>query len=225
MQNRVRPPRAVSYLCPGLLSHEESFMNPANMNKRNKRRVAIALYHRDRLSLGANRAKLGFEAYHWGILVMPKQSTSSTSRRTRRRHPLKCNAYDATDLPIIDPITRQDSNPNLEWFFRPQHGIDPSATGRLIGRVIVGKLPPTTTDSDIDALLGKVPLPVKDASPPESCVTWAIRALGSLQAAGLAWQFDLDEFRDWALAYGDRCMANMGPDHVYEFPRQPLAVG
>jgi hypothetical protein len=59
------------------------------MMTRNKRRVVVALYHRDRLSLGDNRKRLGYEAYHWGILIMPKKP------RTGGR--LDCNAYDATD--------------------------------------------------------------------------------------------------------------------------------
>ncbi|KAM5358063.1 hypothetical protein ACJZ2D_015638 [Fusarium nematophilum] len=142
---------------------------------RNKRRVVIALYHRDRFSLGDNRTRLGYEAYHWGIIIMPKHPINGRD--------LDCNAYDATDIAVIDPKTRRDLNPNLDWFFRPQHHIDPSATGRLIGRII-------------------------------SCVTWALGALSVLQASGLAWSFDVGQFQDWALAYGDQCMASPSPDNV-----------
>ncbi|KAM5349299.1 hypothetical protein ACJ41O_005806 [Fusarium nematophilum] len=173
---------------------------------RNKRRVVIALYHRDRFSLGDNRTRLGYEAYHWGIIIMPKHPING-------RH-LDCNAYDATDIAVIDPKTRRDLNPNLDWFFRPQHHIDPSATGRLIGRIIVGKLPKHISDSTVDALLAEVPLPTKNASPPQSCVTWALGALSVLQASGLAWSFDVGQFQDWALAYGDQCMASPSPDNV-----------
>lgn len=182
---------------------------------RNKRRVVIALYHRDRLSLGDSRTRLGYEAYHWGILIMPKRHQAKLPSTNR---PQDCNAYDATDMTALDPKTGHDLNPNLDWFFRPQHHIDPAATGRLIGRIIIGKLPKHVADSDIDRLLAEVPLPIKDASPPQSCVTWALDALSALQTAGLAWSFDGDQFKDWALDYGHRCMADMSPDNVCEYP-------
>ncbi|CAH0056352.1 unnamed protein product [Clonostachys solani] len=177
---------------------------------RNKRRVVIALYHRNRLSLGNNRPRLGYEAYHWGILIIPRRSLEA------RRLPL-CSAYDATDFSVIDPKTREDLNPNHDWLFRAQHDIDPSATGRLIGRIIVGKLPNHVSKSNLDTLLADVPLPAKDASPPQSCVTWALAALGALQNAGLAWSFDIKPFQDWALAYGDRCMVDLGLSNVCEY--------
>lgn len=177
---------------------------------RNKRRVVIALYHRGRLSLGDNRQRLGYESYHWGILIMPKHP------REGHRLPLS-SAYDATDILVIDPETHEDLNPNLDWFFRTQHDIDPSATGQLIGRIIVGKLPNHVSKSNLDTLLADVPLPAKDASPPQSCVTWALAALSALQNAGLAWTFDIEPFKDWALAYGDRCMVNMGHSNVCEY--------
>ena len=186
------------------------------MVTRNKRRIVVALYHRDRLSLGDNRKRLGYEAYHWGILVMPKKPPRTDGRPG-------CNAYDATDITVTDPKTRRDLNPDNDWFFRPQHHINPSSTGRLIGRIIVGKLPRNVADSDIDNLLAEVPLPVKDASPTQSCVSWALGALSALQASGLAWSFDVGQFRDWALAYGDRCMANLGADNVCEYPITPPA--
>ncbi|CAG9989566.1 unnamed protein product [Clonostachys byssicola] len=124
-----------------------------------------------------------------------------------------CSAYDATDILVIDPETHEHLNPNLDWFFRTQHDIDPSATGRII----VGKLPKHVSKSDLDTLLAGVPLPAKDVSPPQSCVTWALAALSALQNAGLVWSFNIESFRDWALAYGDRCMANMGQSDVCEY--------
>jgi hypothetical protein len=178
---------------------------------RNKRRVVIALYHRNSHSLKENRAKLGYEAYHWGVLIMPKETRND-------RHHHHCNAYDATDMAVIDPKTGENSNPHMDWFFRPQHDIDPFANGRLIGRIIVGKLPKNVTGDEIDKLLAAVPLPVRDADPRQSCVTWALDALSTLQASGWAWGFDIGQFKDWALAYGDQCMANMGSDNITQYP-------
>src|SRR5688572_962341 len=110
------------------------------MLTRNKRRVVLALYHRGRLSLGDNRARFGYEAYHWTILITRKHTHS------------KCNAYDAADIATLDPTTGDDLNPNRNWVFRAQHDIDPAANGKLIGRVSVGKLPKGTSDDTLDAL-------------------------------------------------------------------------
>jgi hypothetical protein len=49
---------------------------------------------------------------------------------------------------------------------------------------------------------------------------WAIGALEALQMASMAWDFDLDEFKGWTLAYGDKCMANMGMTNLCEYPRR-----
>lgn len=181
------------------------------MRSRNKRRVVVALYHRNKLSIGDNRTRLGYEAYHWGILIMPKASSGDD---------LICNAFDATDMVVVDPETRQNLNPNHDWFFRAQHDIDPAATGRMVGCIIVGKLPKNVSDSTIESLLGEVPLPVMNASPPQSCVTWALGALSSLQDAGLAWKFDVGTFQDWVLAYGDQCMTHLGSTNICEYPRR-----
>lgn len=193
--------------------HGSSLPNTKHLSKgkmSNKRRVVIALYHRGGLSLGDNRQRLGYESYHWGILIMPKHPPEG--------HCLPpCSAYNATDNIVIDPETHEDLNPNLDWLFRTQHGIDPSARGQLIGRIIVGKLPNHVSTSDLDTLLAGVPLPSKDASPPQSCVTWTLAALGALQNAGLVWNFDIETFRDWALAYGDRCMIDMSLSNVREY--------
>lgn len=176
------------------------------MRDRNKRRVAISLYHRGHLSLGDNRTRLGYSAYHWGLVVMSKLPS------------VECDTYDAADIPMLDPTTGEDRNPNRDWIFRrPQHDIDPAANGRLIGRIIVGKLPNKVSVSHIDSLLGRVPLPKKDVSPRESCVTWALAALNALQDEELAWKFDIAVFQDWTLAYGDECMKQLGQNNVCEY--------
>lgn len=190
---------------------------------RNKRRVAIALYHRNKLSLGESRVALGHGAYHWGVIVMPKPERRANLRPSATvvstdNQPL-CDAFDATDAIVMDPETGRNLNPSLDWYFRAQHGIDPFANGRLIGRVIVGKVPKHFSDSTIDSLLANIALPVKDASPRQNCVSWTLDALSSLQAAGIARTFDVDQFKTWALAYADECMANLGSNNVCEYPQ------
>lgn len=176
---------------------------------RKKRRIVIALYHRNRLSLGENRVNLNHSAYHWGILIKPKLPDADGR--------VACNAYDATDMSVTDPVNHVDLNPNHDWFFRAQNQIDPNAQGRLIGCIIVGKLPKHLSDATVEEMLRDVALPVKDASPRESCVTWALEALSAFQREEWAWQFDTDEFKDWALNYGDQCMQNLGKENVCEY--------
>lgn len=176
---------------------------------RNKRRIAVGLYHRNKLSLGEHRTKLSYDAYHWGILIRPK-FPDENGRVT-------CNVYDATDMSVTDPVNHVDLNPDHDWFFRVQNQIDPNAQGRLIGCVIVGKLPNHVSDVAVEEMLRHIPLPVKDASPRESCVTWALAALHAFQRQGWAWQFDMAEFKDWTLSYGDECMKNLGEENICEY--------
>lgn len=58
----------------------------------NKRRIIISIHHRDQFSLGEHRTRLGHAAYHWGILIQPKNPKGSDS-----------DAYDVTDAAIVDP--------------------------------------------------------------------------------------------------------------------------
>jgi hypothetical protein len=42
--------------------------------------------------------------------------------------------------------------------------------------------------------------------PQQSCVTWVVNAIRALQKQGWAWEFELDQFKDWALSYADERM-------------------
>ncbi|KAE8148038.1 hypothetical protein BDV25DRAFT_159097 [Aspergillus avenaceus] len=106
----------------------------------NKRRVMVTINHRDRLSLREHRAQLGFAAYHWGILIQPKNTKGSDS-----------STYDVSDAAMPDPHTRVDHNPNRDWIFRPKHRVNAELSGRLLGRVMVGKVPNNVPDAHIEA--------------------------------------------------------------------------
>jgi hypothetical protein len=173
---------------------------------RNKRRVIVTIHHRDELSLGHHRERLGHEAFHWGILIAPKKSRGSD-----------CNAYDVSDGVTPDPESRQDLNPERDWLFRSKEQVDPTRSGRLIGRVLIGKVPNRITDAEIKNILAAVPLPVKNAAPAQSCVTWVLAAIRALQDAGIARQFDVNQFIAWALTYADYCLANLQPGNFYDY--------
>lgn len=172
----------------------------------NKRRIIISIHHRDQFSLGEHRTRLGHAAYHWGILIQPKNPKGSDS-----------DAYDVTDAAIVDPLTRQNLNPNHDWHFRPKVGVNPHNSGRLLGRVMIGKMPNNVTNADIEHILRSVPLPVKNASPEQNCVTWTLAAIQALQQYGLAEAFDKDQFMLQALQCADRWAQNPNPQNFYNY--------
>ncbi|KAG8411440.1 hypothetical protein J3458_015499 [Metarhizium acridum] len=157
--------------------------------------VTVALYHRDHLSKGHFRRVFGYEAYHWGIIVMPETSQGRD-----------CNAYEATDASEINPITFRMNNPHMDWWFCEKEHIDPELSSKLIGRIIIGQIPENVSDPQLHDFFFSVPLPVKNTNPQQSCVTWTVDAILALQEQNWAWKFDIEPFKDWALAYADERM-------------------
>src|SRR5204863_513885 len=96
--------------------------------------------------------------------------------------------------------------------------VDPIRSGRLVGRVLIGKVPNHTTDAEIQATLAAVPLPVKNATPAQSCVTWLLAAIQALQNARIAREFNINQFIAWALTYADYWLVNPKPDNFYDYP-------
>ncbi|OAR00394.1 hypothetical protein LLEC1_06872 [Akanthomyces lecanii] len=165
--------------------------------------VTLALYHRDSLSHGSSRRIFGYEAYHWGLLFTPTSAIPAAAAA-----PLY--SFDATDASDIDPVTFRLGNPSMDWWLRAE--TRPAPNPKLLGQLIVGTLP---SDDDnlaggdggwfgrLEAVLEEVPLPEKNTHPQQSCVTWAVAAVGRMQAQGWVPAFDLQVFKDAALAYAD----------------------
>ncbi|RSL63552.1 hypothetical protein CEP54_005151 [Fusarium duplospermum] len=135
--------------------------------------VALALHHRDNFSRGRSRKVFGYEAYHWGIIVMPEPSEGQD-----------CYAYDATDASEIDPVTFRMNNPSMDWWFRVKENIDPTLSTKLIGRIVIGQVPDGVSSADLRSLFERVDLPVKNRHPQQSCVTWTLNAIQALQRQG-----------------------------------------
>ncbi|KAK8912423.1 hypothetical protein VCV18_012385 [Metarhizium anisopliae] len=138
------------------------------------RLVTVALYHRDHHSEGRSRQIFGYDAYHWGIIVMPESSKDRD-----------CNTYEATDLSEMDPITFRIKNPRMDWWYREKENINPELGSKLIGRIVFGQIPE------------------------HSCVTWTVNAILALQKKNWAGNFDIEPFKDWALAYADDRMKGL----------------
>ncbi|KAJ3487106.1 hypothetical protein NLG97_g6484 [Lecanicillium saksenae] len=159
--------------------------------------ITLALYHRDNISRGNSRRIFSYEAYHWGLLLLPSPSSTTTAAATY--------SFDATDASDIDPVTFRLRNPTMDWWLRAE--TDPAANPKLIGQLVVGTLPQEESDFEkLKALFEGVPLPVKNTHPQQSCVTWAVAAIGQMQAQGWVPGFELQPFKDAALAYADARM-------------------
>lgn len=170
----------------------------------NKRRVMVTIHYRDELSLRDNRARLGLSAYHWGILIQPKNPKG-----------LDSNAYDVSDGARPDPMARQDLNPSRDWHFRAKLGVSPILSGRLLGKVMVGKVPNNVTDANMEDLLRKVPLPIKNTG--QNCVTWTLATIQALQKGKLAEDFDVNEFMTKALGLADEWLQHPGPNNFHNY--------
>ncbi|PNY27572.1 Uncharacterized protein TCAP_02502 [Tolypocladium capitatum] len=160
--------------------------------------VAVALYSRDHFSRGNARRIFGYEAYHWGILIMPQKSQGRD-----------CQAFEATDASNIDPVTFRMTNPTMDWRFRATENVDPTLSAKLLGRIVIGQVPDGVSSAELRDFFESVPLPVKNTHPQQSCVTWAVDAIRSLQSQGWVWKFELDRFKDMALSYADERMKGL----------------
>lgn len=180
---------------------------------RNKRRVTVTIHHRDKLSTRENRTRLGLSAYHWGIRTQPKNPKKIQHSR----------AYDVSDgaRPGPDPQIQQDPNPNHDWHFRVRSdsGDSPSLSsgdqGRLLGRVMIGKVPNDVKDADVEEILKNVPLPAKDTE--QNCVSWTSAAIQALQKEKLAEEFDVDQFMAKVVELADEWLRDPGPDKFYNY--------
>lgn len=159
----------------------------------NKRRVFVSLHYRGGLSLGENRQRLSYAAYHWGIIIAPKVYKEGD-----------CYTFDVSDAARPDPETRIDLNPNHEWGFRS----NPTVSGSLLGLIMIGKIPNGVEISEIQTRLQSIPVPQKNAIPEQNCVTWAMSAIQTLQDTGFAEQFEINKFMDAGIEFGDATLAD-----------------
>ncbi|KYK56532.1 hypothetical protein DCS_03532 [Drechmeria coniospora] len=163
------------------------------------RLVSVALHHRDRFSEECFRKTLGYQSYHWGIIIMPQEGQGQL-----------CHTFEATDASEIDPVTFRLQNPTMDWWMRSRLDVHLELSGKLLGRIVIGQVPEEMSTADLKDVFDKVPLPVKDTHPQQSCVTWAVDAIRHLQRLGWVSEFQLDQFMDSALAYGHDRMLKDG---------------
>ncbi|KAF4123845.1 hypothetical protein GMORB2_5561 [Geosmithia morbida] len=181
--------------------------------------ITVALYHRDQFSRGDSRRIFGHEAYHWGFVITPPLEATSQGPSPS---PSLDSSFDATDTAEIDPVTFRMNNPTMDWWLRAEERIDSEANPKLLGRVVVGKIPEEDGSmpdaAELRAFFGAVPLPVKNTHPQQSCVTWIMDAIRALQRRGWVEEFDIEQFKDWALRYADERLRGSGSKMIYYTP-------
>ncbi|KFY38026.1 hypothetical protein V494_04541 [Pseudogymnoascus sp. VKM F-4513 (FW-928)] len=182
-----------SQIGPIVVNTNRKSLSAKLRNMSNKRRVFVSIYHRGLLSLGENRQQLGYAAYHWGILISPKAYKEQN-----------CYTFDVSDAARPDPETRVDHNPNHEWVFRS----NPTVSGSVVCLIMIGKLPNGVEISEIRTCLQSIPVPQKNATPEQNCVTWAMAAVQALQDNGYAEKFEINQFMDAGIEFADETLAD-----------------
>ncbi|KFZ01194.1 hypothetical protein V500_00860 [Pseudogymnoascus sp. VKM F-4518 (FW-2643)] len=151
----------------------------------NKYRIYVAAYVRDGISTCYElEPQYGYAMYHWGIWVEPKNGKGKGQSFHVREH---------------EPMNSASGPIPGGWRFELQTE-DGSANPRLVGRLMVGKLPSGKGYVDIEEFLSKLPLPA-EASTDENCISWvktAVQAFQKLEPQPWAEDFDVDQFMAFA---------------------------
>jgi hypothetical protein len=163
---------------------------------RNKPRISITLHPRGKNSLGENRRRLHYAAYHWGILISPKNSKSNNGEHT---------LFDVTDSLFVHVTTREASD---DWRFRIRASQDPDVAFQILVKVLVGKLDSRfVTVKEVERRFREIPLPRKGEQLGENCVSWTKGAVELLVKMGvLEGGFDVQKLNDEALGFADCCL-------------------
>ncbi|KAF2464592.1 uncharacterized protein BDR25DRAFT_307131 [Lindgomyces ingoldianus] len=152
----------------------------------NKDRVFIAVYTRpgssELDSLSPTRSKPKPQNYRWGIWVEPKNSTGAGT------------SFDLEDSVAYSSVT----NPFGWRFHFDDHKSPPP---RMLGRIMIGKLPEGMSVTDVTNILKRVPLPCDPGSAITDVVMWIKAVIEELQEAGYAETFSIETFMGDALAF------------------------
>jgi hypothetical protein len=155
----------------------------------NKDRVFIAVYTRpgssELASLSSTKSKPPPSAYQWGLWVEPKNSTGHGT------------SFDLEDQISFSSVT----NPFGWRFHIDDHKTPPP---RMLGRLMIGKMPEGMSGTDLSCVLKDVPLPSDPGSHVVDSVGWILAVIEVLQEVGAAETFPIDNFLGDALAYAHK---------------------
>ncbi|KAL2818153.1 hypothetical protein BDW59DRAFT_165601 [Aspergillus cavernicola] len=159
---------------------------------RNKPCILITLHPRGKFSLGENRQCLQKAAYHWGILISPKDPNAGVHTH-----------FDVTDSIYIDPHTGEVRD---NWRFRERGDSKPILAFLILARVQIAKVPRGVGVGELGRRFSEIPLPRKEVDG-DNCVSWVRGAIEMLSKMGaLEEGFDVDKVMDDALGFADVCL-------------------
>ncbi|KFX89518.1 hypothetical protein V490_06967 [Pseudogymnoascus sp. VKM F-3557] len=146
----------------------------------NKYRIYIAAYVRDGISSHYElEPQYGYAMYHWGIWIEPKNGGGKGQSFHVREH---------------EPMSSASGPIPGGWNFEMQTE-DGSTNPRLVGRLMIGKLPSGNVYGEIEEFLCRLPLPVEGTD--ENCISWVKTAIEAFQKSSprpWAEGFDVDKF-------------------------------
>lgn len=169
-----------------------------------KYRIYVAGYVRDGISTHYElEPEYGYAMYHWGIWVEPKNGKG----KARSFHVAEHEPMNSDSGPIAGG-----------WKFE-LHMEDVSANPRLVGRLMIGKLPSGGGYNEIEGFLSKLPLPLESTD--ENCISWvktAVQAFQKLDPLPWAGDFDVDKF----MAYAFECFKKWHRKDGWQFSNKKV---
>lgn len=164
----------------------------------NKERLFVALYTRQGISADpSQRALFQYASYHWAIYVEAKHNKGTGQ---------------SFDVTYTDHYTNIPGSGG--WRYRYGERVSTVNSRSILGLLMIGKLPPGITATQVDDLLGSIPLPLDGQDPVQNCVSWTNQAILALQQQAWAEQFDVKIFMDRALAQADRWLTEAGGSNL-----------
>lgn len=171
------------------------------MATKNKDRVFVALNYRRGITGEPNSFRLGHARFHWAIWTEPKGSKweGACYQVVNNEDEEKGEDASASTLPGSIASTLPGSVGSSRFDWRAASNLRSSRS--LVGRIMVGKLPPELDPEQLADILGEVKLPPRDddTDPLQDSVVWVRKALQTLQNHGAVEKFDVDVFMDHAL--------------------------
>lgn len=148
----------------------------------NKPRVYVAGYARQGITRNPQSTQLGHARFHWAVWIVPKGSAGPGASFQVREE---------------DAYANVPGSGGWRYSYAPDD--DFTADKTVVGRLMIGKLPPGVSHEDVHAVLEKVSLPRAGVEPVENCVSWTAGAVRELQEWGWAEKFDVGGFMERAL--------------------------
>lgn len=178
------------------------------MFNENKPQIYIAALYRN------NRHAPTDAKFHGFVLVRPKKYVRWEPMSIYK--PMECSFIDVTDAIVQHEDGTFDANVEGKWRFRARHEVDVLMEGRLVGAVMVGKIPRGKDVRDLKRVLGRVDVPVRGRLPRENCWSWVVDGMKRLQREGWIGGGDVEGWVERVKMLGERTIQEGRPKDEME---------